>query len=678
MQAKAGKGVQLAKTGCAFIGAWLLAGHCVADALPAAAAYAQVPDMETVRISPDGQLLAWIGLENGKPAVSVYDLDSKRFLKPIDAGERYRLRNLAWADNQTLLITLSFNETIDPLSIIPSREIYTRILAFDVNSSMGSFLLLNAERRQYVSNAELLRIHTGRPRSVVMSSPDFLYEGGCARGAAQLAFYPWPSFECWQHSLFEVDLRTGEGKVIDGGTSDTIKWIVTAEGQPAARIEWSRPKHGVRVSVPRNGGWRSLYHSDDYFALQPSALSSDGSALIAVGSRDGKRSGVWRMPIDGSEITQLHESDTDVESIVQDPYTAAPVGYRIGGLTEYVEWLDGKYRQVQAAAERAFPGRRVTIEDRSENFKRIVLRTDGTALAPAYYVVDFERGTADMIGEAYPVLTSATLAQRQPIEYKAGDGLMIPAYLTLPSGRDPGNLPLVVIAHDGPQGRDHADFDWRSQFLASRGYAVLQPQYRGTSGFGGEFERAGREHWGDAVQDDVADGVRYLIEQRIADPSRVCILGDGFGGYIAMAGAAHRPDLYRCAASINGVSDLHAMYDYLLQTRFDKTMPIAAWRDRIGNPYAVILETQSPVRTAERIRLPILLIHAKDDAVVPFRQSERFAQELEQQRKAYELIELKGEDHGLSSGESRTRVLEALEEFLATNLRPGAALPGRP
>ena len=678
MQAKAQGGVRLTSTGCAIIGAWLMAAPCAAVGPPAAAVFARMPDMETVRISPDGQLLAWIGLENDKPAVSVYDLDSKRFLKPIDAGERYRLRDLAWADNQTLLITLSFNETIDPLSIIPSREVYFRILAFDVKSGTGSFLLLNADRRQYVSNAELLRIHTGRPRSVVMSSPDFLYEGGCARGAAQLAFYPWPGFECWQHSLFEVDLRTGEGKVIDGGTSETIKWIVNAGGQPAARVEWSQPKHGVRISVPRNGGWKSLYHSDDYFELQPGALSADGNALIAVGSRGGNRSRVWRMPIDGGEIAQLYESDKDVESIVQDGFAAAPVGYRIGGLTEHVEWQDAKYRQVQAAAERAFPGRRVTIEDRSENFKRTVLRTDGTALAPAYFVVDFEHGTADMIGEAYPVLTATTLAQRQPIEYKAGDGLTIPAYLTLPFGRDPKNLPLVVIAHDGPQGRDHADFDWRSQFFASRGYAVLQPQYRGTSGFGGDFERAGREHWGDAVQDDIADGAKYLIEQRVADPSRVCIVGDGFGGYIAMAGAAHRPELYRCAASINGVSDLRAMYDYLLQTRFDRTMPIAAWRDRIGNPYAVILETQAPVRAAERIRVPILLIHAKDDAVVPFRQSERFAQELEQRHKAYELIELKGEDHGLSSGESRIRVLEALEKFLATNLQPDAALPGRP
>jgi dipeptidyl aminopeptidase/acylaminoacyl peptidase len=227
------------------------------------------------------------------------------------------------------------------------------------------------------------------------------------------------------------------------------------------------------------------------------------------------------------------------------------------------------------------------------------------------------------------------------------------------------DLPLVVMPHGGPEDRDETGFDWLAQFLASRGYAVLQPQFRGSTGLGRAHANAGRQQWGLRMQDDVTDGVRALITEGIVDPKRVCIVGWSYGGYSALAGAAFTPDLYACAASIGGVSDLPVMLATISRDSGRESDAFAYWREHIGSPFNADVIGKSPARAAMAVRAPVLLLHGTDDTVVPIEQSRLMATALRAAKKPVELIELTGEDHWMkTSSESRIRTLTELERFL--------------
>jgi dipeptidyl aminopeptidase/acylaminoacyl peptidase len=180
-----------------------------------------------------------------------------------------------------------------------------------------------------------------------------------------------------------------------------------------------------------------------------------------------------------------------------------------------------------------------------------------------FYLVDFATGRADIAGESYPGLAGVTLGEVRFIDYAARDDVEIPAFLTLPPGLGEKNLPLVVLPHGGPHAHDTGDFNWWTQFLATRGYAVLQPQFRGSTGYGAAHRKAGYGQWGGLMQDDVTDGVKAMIKNGLADPARICIAGASYGGYAALAGAAFTPEMYACAISVNGISDLPALLGYV-------------------------------------------------------------------------------------------------------------------
>ncbi|MBP7651218.1 MAG: S9 family peptidase, partial [Phenylobacterium sp.] len=316
---------------------------------------------------------------------------------------------------------------------------------------------------------------------------------------------------------------------------------------------------------------------------------------------------------------------------------------------------------------RAFPGERVTLESWSDDRKQMVVRVQGPKTGAAYMFVDLAAGRASIVDDMQAGLGPDQLATPKMITYKAGDGLDIPAVLTLPKGREPKNLPLVVLPHGGPESYDGLGFDWWSQALASRGYAVLQPNFRGSSGYGQAFTAAGYGEWGRKMQTDLSDGVKHLAGQGVIDPRRVCIVGASYGGYAALAGVALEPEVYRCAVSLAGLSDLHKMLVWLRSrmggernetTRYWRRFMGIEGRDESG------LDAFSPALQVTKIKAPVLLIHGKDDLVVPFEQSQLMADALTAAGKPVELVTLAAEDHWLSRGATRTQMLQATVTFL--------------
>lgn len=639
----------------------------VADMLPPGAAiFGSVPALQSVALSPSGATVAWAETGGPVPQVVAVDVASGRAMRRAPLPEGVKLRNLEWADDETLLITVSLAHLVR--GDTPQLHEFFRTVALDLATGKSRFLLMDDLERSWVTGATMVAVRTAQPKTVIMSTFDLSATSG--RQSTGTRVWKERRDSGWTHDLFAVDVRTGEGKKIAAGTGYTVEWLVDSAGEPMARGEWEPNRPLYTVLVRREGGaWQEIYRLANGSTMSLSGLTGDGKAIAALGSDGTGRTRLWAIALDGSGARVLAEdAERDVVSVQRDPLTRQPIGARLGGANPEVRWLDPAAEARFAKVARAFPGKTVDLFGRSAYSERILARVSGPSVPPVYYLVDLAARRADIVGEAYPALTDVPLGTMQATSYAARDGTRIPAYLTLPPGSGVKGLPLVVLPHGGPEAQDEYDFDWFAQFLATRGCAVLQPQFRGSTGFGDAFRRAGYGEWGGLMQDDVTDGVRALIEQGVADPRRICIVGASYGGFAALAGVALTPELYACAVSVNGLSDLPMAVGQTKRISGKESNSYAYWRESIGSADDAKLVGRSPARLAGNVKAPVLLLHGVEDTVVPVSQSRAMAGALKDAGKAHALIELPGEDHWLSRSTTRIRVLEETGRFLETHL----------
>ncbi|WP_296458050.1 S9 family peptidase [Phenylobacterium sp.] len=399
-------------------------------------------------------------------------------------------------------------------------------------------------------------------------------------------------------------------------------------------------------------------------------LGRDGASVV-YRQRGEDRRWVWReIRADGSP------SATPVGALDDaGPIRAALDGRMIGhyaltGDEDRYTFYDPADAKAWQDIVAAYGDQRVRLESWSTDRRRIVVQVESKTEGPRFAVIDLGQRTADWLGAQYSDLTADDLAPREPVKFKAADGLALGGYLTLPRGKPAKNLPLIVFPHGGPASRDTPGFDWWAQAMASRGYAVLQVNFRGSDGLGSRLLEAGYGEWGRKMQTDLSDGVRHLAAQGVIDPGRVCIVGGSYGGYAALAGATIDTGVYRCAVSVAGVADLKR------QVAWSRTRGGASagryWNRFMGADTGEedVLARYSPANLAAKADAPILLIHGKDDTVVPLEQSRIMADALHKAGKPVELVVQKGADHWLSRGDTRLEMLTATMAFIEKHNPP--------
>jgi dipeptidyl aminopeptidase/acylaminoacyl peptidase len=367
----------------------------------------------------------------------------------------------------------------------------------------------------------------------------------------------------------------------------------------------------------------------------------------------------------GIVVDDLYDDDKSVaHSPLFHPVTGCLAGFRL-----HRDWVENKYFDPKLKAldglipQALGDGYHGYAVDYSDDMKIMLLYVEGKDDPGSYYTIDLSTASTEFIAETYPGIPATWLSPKTAVQYKAADGLDIHGFLTLPPNRTPTRLPLVVLPHGGPQARDYANFDWQAQCLAAQGYAVLQPNFRGSTGYSRAFMDAGNHEWGRKMQTDLSDGVRYLVQQGLVDQTRVAILGASYGGYAALAGATLDPGVYRCAISIAGVSDVKAMMDWDTQRAGDKWNPeIRYMQLMLGDEKD--FDSISPAKQASKAYCPILLIHGTDDSVVSYAQSQRMDEALTQAGKAHEFITLKGQDHWETIGSARIEMMKHALDFL--------------
>jgi pimeloyl-ACP methyl ester carboxylesterase len=647
--------------GCPISPAW-----CTNTSMPPASAFAALPATADADISPNGRLIAMGDLSGSQEKVVVFDADSGKTRTTLGMEKATKLRRVRWLDDETVLVDFSF-AAVQKVDFVTNRYEFWRTIALDVNTGKNRLLLMQEGARDLVTGAYMISRHTSTPKHVVMSTMDWsqsaFHEGTGTRLANERKDSGW----IWV--LYDVDAQTGKGKPIERGTQYTEDWLIFESGEPAIRSDWNPQSSSYQLLAKRNGGWKEIYRSagDD---MRLVALSEDQSAayVLATGSSGYKE--LWSIALDGSGRKSIVADATqDVLASFEDPLTGRLVGVNLGSNVGEVKWLEPAAEAQFQRLTNTFRDKLMAIRGRSKDSQRVIVRVSGPSEPAMFYLVDFTSHRADIVGEEYSALAGVALGTVRQISYKARDGLEIPAYITFPPGKEAAkHLPMIVLPHGGPEAHDELGFDWWRQYLATRGYLVLQPQFRGSTGFGDKFRLAGRGEWGGLMQHDVTDGVHAVIEQELADPKRVCIVGHDYGGYAALMGAASTPTLYRCAVSVAGVTDLSDMLATIKNKWGDYSNQLGYWRTSLGSPLDPRFPARSPTRLVANIQIPILLIHGEGDSVVPITQSEKLANLLELSNHRYKFVRLPGEDHWVSRADTRLQILTEIETFLKQNL----------
>jgi dipeptidyl aminopeptidase/acylaminoacyl peptidase len=634
----------------------------IAQAAPLEA-YGKLPSIEQAVISPGGAYVAYVVTDGEQRRIAVQSTADHKFAGVSAAGNE-KVRDIRWAGDEHLVITTSTaREAVNLLDqdwlVGPRVESFA---AQDLNLKTGRMQGLLDD----IQEGAEVRNHI-KAMNTVLSVPVVRSVGG-----KPVAFVRSEYFDHNQGmtGLFRVDLNSGAAYLVERGGRSDYSWVVDGQGQTVAQAVYNDSGATWTLMLKGPGGWRTAQTFDAPIDTPDlGGLGPDGQSVV-VDLFDQKAGRTWRELSLKSGTWGDDIAVVEGQHAIYDPISGRLIGKMVlGGDVGAYTFFDAHDAVVWRTVAKAFPGDIVTLESWSDDRTKAVVRVDSAEQGPAYALVDLTTHQADWLGSEYD-LKPEDISPVKAVRYRAADGLEISGYLTLPRGRDPHGLPLVVLAHGGPASRDTPGFDWWAQALASRGYAVLQPNFRGSAGYGQDFLAAGFGQWGRKMQTDLSDGVRDLVRQGVADPKRVCIVGGSYGGYAALAGATLDRGVYRCAVSYAGPADLASQIGDSRQKGGLETLRY--WERFIGaqGPQDPVLAQLSPAAHAAQADIPILLIHGRDDTVVSIGQSRRMADALRAAGKPVELVELPGEDHWLSRGATRLQMLQATVAFLERNDPP--------
>ncbi|MNS60635.1 Prolyl tripeptidyl peptidase precursor [compost metagenome] len=623
---------------------------------PPLSAYGALPSMELVEVSPSGARLAFVTVAGEQRTLVVLDTASREQLGGVGIGD-LKIRNLDWIGDEQVMIITSTTMSIPDAGVI-EQEVYSAQI-YDIAKRS----IIDVFR----GSRGILPVLFQLPRVVGdANDPIVLVRAYSHENRERL-------------DLFRVDRNNGRVRLFEVMGINVLNQVLDAAGRSVARSEFDVRDNEwslfLRQGSDFKKSWSVTAPIDRPYLV---GLGINGDSVIVSADREGMN----RNPDEKQNFFDVN-LETGAWRAIRFDFTPDhllfhPVSRRMIGATHLSDegssytFVDPNADAAWRRVEQAFAGRSPSLVSWSHDLQHVIVHTIGAHDPGSYYLADLRAGSLLRLGGAYDGVAGAQVASVRAVEYAAADGLKIPGYLTTPPGvTDPKGLPLVVLPHGGPEAHDIKTFDYWAQALASRGYAVLQPNFRGSSGHGVAFTEAGYGEWGRKMQTDLSDGVRYLAAEGVIDPKRVCIVGGSYGGYAALAGVTLESGVYRCAVSVAGVSDLRRMVDdeaNMGVSRRDNATT-RYWNrfmgaDRLGDRS---LDDRSPARMADRVNAPVLLIHGRDDTVVPIVQSRLMESALQRAGKPVEFVELPGEDHYMSKEATRLRMLEATIRFLETN-----------
>jgi dipeptidyl aminopeptidase/acylaminoacyl peptidase len=611
------------------------------------AVFGRLPFLEDVALSPDGTRLAFVRTTQNDRALLVMTL-GKTGSNGARVGDS-KLRSIQWQDNNRVMAIVS-STSLPPMGIIGPKQDWQNLVRFDVNK--GKSTVFDFEGSGY----ESLNVVLDNPVVRQINNKSVLFVEGLYVGPDEVL-----------PGLFRFE-DGADTKLLARASVGGTEWLVDEEGRPIVQLEYQDSKKTWTLKSHVENRWATIA-SGTAAIDNPHILGFDYTGKQVVISFVENGVAVWRqVSLKDGTIQKTLDAENALRNIIVDPRNDRVIGGVSSRDSRKYIFFDNELQAHWDAVLREFPDEVVHLVSHNEDFSRMVIEVFGAKDGYVYAMYDWYSHKAVILGKIYDGLQQ--ISEVKPITYKAADGMSISGFLTLPAGLEAKKLPLIVFPHGGPASYDTNDFDWWAQAMADQGYAVLQPNYRGST-LDAELKAAGYGEFGRKMQTDLSDGVRYLAADGLVDPKRVCIVGASYGGYAALAGVTLQRGVYRCSVSVAGISDLHRMRN---DERRDSPSSATRFWDRYwgvsSKDEAQVLKEISPIDHVQSIEVPVLLIHGKDDTTVPFEQSEVMLNAMKKAGKQVELIALKHEDHYLSRSETRLQMLEATVAFLRANNPP--------
>ncbi len=603
-----------------------------------ASVFAELPGIEGPQLSPSGKMIAAKVAVNGTQYFAIFPLDGSK-PRLIGLGDN-DLNWWKWVNDDWLVVGIGQEVPVEGDKWYVSR-------AVSVNSTDGRIVKLTTEEAAQDADDLIWTASDGSPRILMAwQTSIFRDEAGF-----------WPTVD-------EIDVSTGKRRTVMPGKDGVFNWYADGSGTVRMGIGMSDDGRSRRVLYRPDAhtGFRTIDRAktrEESLLVPAMFLSEPGKSVIISDDADGY-SALYEFDLNTLERGKqvFATKGFDIDGLVADAGGFGYLGVRTEQDKPGVHWTDPALEAMQAAIAAQIKGGEPRIVSLSRDRSIAVVHVGGADAPGAFFLYHASDGAMDLLQMSNSTIGLKRLHPVRTIRYKARDGLEIAAVLTLPNTKAT-NLPLIVMPHGGPFARDSEDWDWWAQFLADRGYAVIQPNYRGSSGYGTPFTKKGEGQWGLAMQDDLNDAVTALATQGLADPKRACMVGASYGGYAAMRAAQRDGNLYRCAVSYAGVSDLNRMLAH--QRDF---LGADATRDWL-KAQAPDLKSVSPINFPEQFSIPILLFHGKKDRVVPVVHSRALADKLKAAHKDVTYVEQPEGDHHFSRSADRLQFLKALEAFLA-------------
>ncbi|WEF31454.1 alpha/beta hydrolase family protein [Pseudoduganella chitinolytica] len=661
---------------CALFATAAAAQTAPAAAPPPAAAFFANPAFTGGVLSPSGRYLAAkVDGKTGRDALAVIDLTDKA-ARVVAGFADADIGTVQWVNDERLLFDTT-DKQIAAGAMRFAPGLYT------VKHDGSKFRQL-AERREYFirdgSRKDMLPWHTYMMDETGKQDSDYVYvrDIGFAGNTVRSV------------DLLRLNVATGTTSSVNVPFT-AIDWMLDNDGEPRLAHSLDKGKATIWLRDRATDKWRVLAsfeaYGPDEHSFEPIGFGPDGT-LYARARRDNDQAAIFKIDLQTGTIgTQpvLRVDGFDFSGHLVADATRL-LGVRYQGDARDTAWFDPAFKAIQADVDAKLPGTANLIGvPRRPDTPHLLVTAYSDVQPNVYFIYDTATRKLDFVGQAHKDIRAKAMGHQHFVTYAARDGLKIPAMLTLPPGvaaNQPGtaplpkNLPLVVLVHGGPYVRGtYWQWDPEVQFLASRGYAVLQPEFRGSTGYGREHFARGLKQWGLAMQDDIADGARWAIAQGYADPARICIAGASYGGYATLMGLVRNPTLYRCGVAWAGVTDINLMYTGHWRYASDVPEEFKEYGmpQLIGDPVkdAEQLKATSPLQQASRIRQPLLLAYGTADERVPMIHGTRFRDAVKAVNKEVEWIEYEDEGHGWSLPQNRIDFWTRVERFLDRHIGTG-------
>jgi dipeptidyl aminopeptidase/acylaminoacyl peptidase len=628
---------------------------------PLAVAFGTMPALWGVRMSPDGSKISFLQMHPEDLSVlTVLDLTTgEASLALASTQDGFNLQWCDWANNERLLCSFY------GLSRAWGPFVVTRLVAVNADGSKMKVLLQNRVEGNYTQFLDdVVDWLVDDPKHILAAIPNWMPGSIDVHRVAHASSRGF--------SVRPVDIYSGETGAPIETQSGYVGWI--SDGYGSARLYWRANRTFLRWKYRRSGErkWRELHKAelsdlDDKY--HPVGFGGDPDRLLVVKPHE-KRLALWSVDLKGDKEDEVIFSHPEVDvgrTLVLGKFKRI-VAIEYSTDRPHLHFFDEAVGKVSEILTLYHSGKSVEVIDESWDRRYYIIHVSSDRDPGIVYRYDVEKKKLLKIAPQYPLLESRSLSPMKAIRYPAQDGTEIPGYLTLPAGAK-GPLPAVILPHGGPESRDYWEFDWIAQYLAAKGYAVLQSNYRGSGGYGSDWAgEGGFRAWRTAIN-DLADGAMYLVEQGVVDPARICVVGWSYGGYAALMSGVEKSERYRCLVSIAGVTDPAMLIE---DSKYQISR--AAVQKFIGQDDEV-LKRGSPLKRASEVRAPVLLFHGDEDVNVRIHHSQKMAKALERAKKSVEYIEYEDVEHSIRRNGYRVDMLDRIGAFLDTHIGQPAAAP---